>query len=381
MTNSDMNVTVREVSGKKDLKLFVRFPHTLYAGNPYWVPGLLADDEALFDPKKNPAYESCRAKLWLAYKGDELVGRVAGVINEIYITKWGNRYARFGWLDFIDDEQVAKALIRQVETWALERKMTAVHGPMGFTDFDSEGLLIDGFEEPGTMSTIYNYPYYGTYLERMGYLKDVDWIEYEVKIPPTTPERIRQFAELAAQRYGLRVLKVKKASELRPYAKGVFDLINAAYSNLYGVVPLSEKQVESYTNQYFSFIRHDFVSFILHGETLVAFAIGMPSLSIALRKAKGRLLPFGIFHIYRAMQKNDVADLFLIAVRPDLQNKAVASMLMHDMCEKMIRNNVSKAITHPMLEENGNVLNILKNFDKTVVRKRRCYLRHLSNDR
>ncbi|HMJ71144.1 MAG TPA: GNAT family N-acetyltransferase [Cyclobacteriaceae bacterium] len=374
-----MDVTIKEVSSKKDLKLFVRFPHTLYRDNPYWVPGLLSDDEALFDPKKNPAFETCRAKLWLACKNGKVVGRVAGVINETYLKKWGNRYARFGWLDFVDDEQVARALLQQVERWAKENNMTAVHGPMGFTDFDSEGLLTDGFDQPGTMSTIYNYAYYATYLEKIGYKKDVDWIEYEVKIPSSTPERVRKFSELAAQRYGLRVLKVKKARELLPYAKDVFGLINVAYSHLYSVVPLSKKQVDTYTSQYFGFIRHDFVSFILQGDTLVAFAIAMPSLSDALRKARGRLLPFGIFHLYRALQKNDVADLFLIAVRPDLQNKAVTSMLMHDLCEKMIRNKVVKAITHPMLEENGNVLNIWKNFEKTVVRKRRCYLRHIED--
>jgi hypothetical protein len=370
-----MDVNISEVSSKKDLRKFVRFPHAIYADNLYWVPGLLLDDEALFDPKKNPAYETCRAKLWLAYKGDQVVGRVAGIINDTYISKWGNRYARFGWLDFVDDEYVARALMQQVETWAIENNMTAVHGPMGFTDFDSEGLLIDGFEYPGTMSTIYNFPYYATYLERAGYQKDVDWIEYEIKIPGRTPDRIRQFSDLAAQRYGLRVLQVKNARQLRPYSKSVFGLINASYANLYGVVPLSEKQIETYTAQYFQFIRHDFVSFILQGETLVAFAIGMPSLSNALRKARGRLLPFGIFHLYKALKKNDIADLFLIAVRPDMQNKAVTSMLLHDMCEKMIRNKITKAITHPMLEENGNVLNIWKNFEKKVVRKRRCYIR------
>lgn len=372
-----MSITIREVSTKKDLKQFVRFPHTLYAGNNYWVPGLLSDDEALFDPEKNPAYESCRAKLWLAIKDEVVVGRIGGVLNETYINKTGNRYARFGWIDFVDDEQVARALLQQVETWAREESMTGIQGPMGFTDFDSEGLLIDGFEEPGTMSTIYNYSYYTTHLEKLGYRKDVDWIEYEVTIPSASPDRVRRFSELAAKKYGLHVFQAKKPSDLLPYATGLFHLINVSYAHLYGVVPLSPKQVDTYTRQYFSFIRPDFVSFILQGNELVAFAIAMPSLSNALRKAKGRLLPFGIFHLYRAMKKNDVADLFLIAVRPDLQNKAVSSMLMHDMCEKLIRNNIVKAITHPMLEENGNVLNIWKNFEKKVVRRRRCYFKQL----
>lgn len=372
-----MDVTIREVSSKKDLKLFVRFPHTIYKDNAYWVPGLLADDEALFDPAKNPAFDSCQARLWLAFRGEEPVGRVAGIINHTYIQKSGNRYARFGWLDYIDDEQVLQLLMQQVEKWAQENKMTAVHGPMGFTDFDSEGLLIEGFEQPGTMSTIYNYAYYPTHLERHGYQKDVDWVEYEVKIPSSTPTRVRDFALLAARRYGLSVLQVKKSSELLPYARSVFELINVAYAHLYGVVPLSDKQIDTYLKQYFSFIKTDFVSFILKDNKLVAFAIAMPSLSDALRKAKGRLFPFGFIHLYRALNRNTIADLFLIAVHPSLQQKGVSAMIMHDLCEKMIRNGIQKAITHPMLEENGNVLNIWKNFDRTIVRKRRCYFKAL----
>lgn len=372
-----MPVTIREVSSSKDLKQFVRFPHTLYNNNPYWVPGLLTDDEALFDPKRNPAYESCRSKLWLALKDGHIVGRVGGVINDTYIHKTKNRYARFGWIDFVDDVLVAGALLEQVEAWAREQGMTGIQGPMGFTDFDSEGLLIDGFDEPGTMSTIYNYAYYPTCLEKLGYHKDVDWIEYEVAIPSAVPDRVRRFSELAAEKYGLQVLKARKSSELLPYAASLFNLINISYAHLYGVVPLSPKQVETYTRQYFPFITPDFVSFILQGDDLVAFAIAMPSLSTALRKAKGRLFPFGIFYLYRAFKKNDVADLFLIAVRPDLQNKAVSAMLLYDMCEKLIRNKIVKAITHPMLEENGNVLNIWKNFEKKAVRKRRCYFKQL----
>lgn len=372
-----MDITIKEVTSKKDLKAFVRFPFTLYAGNQYWVPGLLSDEEALFDPEKNPSFETCSAKLWLAYNDNKVVGRIAGIINETYIKKWGNRYARFGWLDLIDNNDVAAALINKVESWAREHNMTAVHGPMGFTDFDSEGLLIEGFDKPGTMSTIYNFSYYPKYLEQLGYAKDVDWVEYEINIPARTPDRVRKFSELSAQRYGLHVLKVKKASELLPYAKEVFHLINASYSHLYGVVPLSDKQIETYTKQYFGFIRHDFVSFILQGDTLVAFAIGMPSLSDALRKANGRLFPFGFYHLYRALQKNDLADLFLVAVRPDFQSKGVSSLLMNDLCEKLTRNNVYRAIAHPILEGNERMNNFWKNFDKKIVRKRRCYLKHL----
>jgi hypothetical protein len=374
-----MPVTLREVSSKKDLKLFVRFPHTIYKDNQYWVPVLDFDDEALFDPKKNPAFENCRAKLWLAYEGQAIVGRVAGIISDVANKKWNNRQARFGWLDFIDDESVAKALMHQVESWASENDMTAVQGPMGFTDFDPEGLLTEGFDQPGTLSTIYNYEYYPRYLEKLGYKKDVEWLEYEVTIPSTTPERVRQFADIAAARYGLKVLQPKNPSQLRPYAKNVFELINVSYSNLYGVVPLSEKQIELYTSQYFSFIKTDFVSIIMKDDKLVAFAIAMPSLSNALRKAKGRLFPFGLYYIYRALQKNDVADLFLIAVSPDFRNKAVTSMLMHDLCVKFNRNGIKRAITHPMLDDNDSVLNIWKNFDKEIVRKRRCYSKQIGN--
>ncbi len=374
-----MDITLQEVTGSGQLKNFIRLPHRLYKDNPYWVPGLDFDEAALFDPKKNPSFESCRAKLWLAWKGKEIVGRVAAIINDTANEKWKNRQARFGWIDFIDDENVARALMEQVERWAIENEMSAVHGPMGFTDFDPEGLLTDGFDVAGTMSTIYNYDYYPRHLESLGYRKDAEWVEYEVPIPKTTPERVKKFAAISAQRYGLHMLNVKSAGQLKPYAKKVFDLINQSYAHLYGVVPLSDKQVANYTSQYFTFIKTDFVSVVMKGDDMIAFAVAMPSLSNALRKAGGKLLPFGMIYLYRALQKNDTADLFLIAVRPDFQNKGVTSMLMHDLCEKMNRNGIRKAITHPMLEDNDSVLNIWKNWDKEIIRRRRCYVKHLTN--
>jgi hypothetical protein len=342
------------------------------------VPMLLSDEVNTFDKNKNPAFENCEAKYWLAYKNEKLVGRIAGIISRAYIERWKNKYARFGWIDFIDDENVSRSLIGAVEKWAMEKGMTAVHGPLGFTDFDPEGMLVEGFDEPGTMQTIYNFPYYQTHLEKLGYKKDCDWREYEIAVPAEVPEAIQQLAEEVLKKYDLHVLKVKNQKELLPFAKDIFDVLNEAYRNLYGVVPLSEKQISIYTKQYFSLIRPEYVSVVLdHNEKTVAFAIAIPSLSKALQKSGGKLFPFGFITIYNALRKNNIADLYLIGVRPDMQEKKLFSILTRELEKTFIENHVSKAITHPALENNNKVLALWKNYETRFTRRRRCYLKFM----
>jgi len=370
------NVQVKEALSRQEMKQFVKFPFALYANNPNWVPPLISDEMATLDRHKNPAFINCETKYWMAYINGNIVGRIAGIINRSYIEKWGNKYTRFGWLDFIDDEAVSGALIETVENWALEMKMEAVHGPLGFTDFDPEGILVHGFDELASMTTIYNFPYYPIHLEKLGYRKDVDWLEYEIKIPEKIPERIELFSIIVEKRYNLRSLKVSSSRGLLPYAQNIFDLLNTAYKGLYGVVKLNKEQVDLYIKQYFTFIRPDYVSVILDTNNKVAaFAISIPSLSKALQKANGKLWPFGFFYFYKAFKRNEVADLYLVAVRPDLQGKGVNSMLIRDLATTFIKEGILKAITHPALEKNNKVLALWKDFETRLIKRRRCYIK------
>ncbi|MCD6182655.1 MAG: GNAT family N-acetyltransferase [Candidatus Cloacimonetes bacterium] len=373
-----MKITINEVKNKKDLRKFVAFPYKLYKGNKYWIPQLKKDEMSLFIKEKNPAFDFCDVKLWLAYKNEQVVGRIAGIINHNFIEKWKNKYARFGWIDFVDDENVPKALLNTVENWAKENGMDAVHGPLGFTDLDPEGMLIEGFEELGTIATIYNYPYYAEHLEKYGYSKDIDWIEYEIKIPDKVPEKVERIAGITLKKNKLEILKVSKIKEMKPYMVELFEVMNSAYKDLYGFVPLSEKQIRSYIEQYISFANPKFISIILDGDGKVAaFGITFPSLSKSFQKARGKLFPFGFIHILKALKKNNLVDLYLVAVRPDLQGKGVNSLLFSELIKIYINHNFEKAESNPELETNSKVQAQWKFFDRRQHKRRRCFIKHL----
>ena len=373
-----MSIVIKEVTTRRDLKNFIGFPYRLYKGNPFFVPPLRFDEEATLRQDKNPAFEYCESKYWLAYKDERIVGRIAGILNRAYIDKWKNKYLRFGWLDFEEDETVAKALLAEVENWARKRDLVAVHGPLGFTDLDHEGMLVDGFDQLGTLATIYNYPYYPEYLEKFGYQKDVDWVEYRVSIPDKVPENLSRLAAIVKARQKLQVVKTRKPKDILPYADEIFQLVNKAYANLYGVVPLTDAQSRYYTKQYFSFIRADFVSLITdqHGK-LAAFGVTMPSLSNALQKANGRLFPFGFIHLLRALKKNAVGDLYLVAVRPDLQGKGVNAIIMDELTRSFIKNGITTAEASPQLEDNTKVQSLWDYYEAHRHKRRRCYIKYL----
>lgn len=372
------SVVIKEVVTKRGLKDFISFPYKLYAGNKFWIPPLRFDERRTLDKKKNPAFDYCEARYWLAYRNGEIVGRIAGILNKSYIKKWGNNYLRFGWIDFIDDAGVSKALLETIERWAGELGMKAVHGPLGFTDLDREGMLVEGFEELGTMATLYNYPYYPLHLEKFGYRKDADWFEFEIKTPARIPERVERMADIVRRRYNLKIVKAKKAKELLPYAKDMFHVLNDAFENLYGVVTLTERQIDFYVKQYFGFIRPEFVTLILDEKNKVAaFGISMPSLSKALLKCRGRIFPFGFIYLLRALKKNNVADLLLTAVRPDLQDKGLTALLMKEMGNAYSRHGIKKAESHPELEVNTKVQAFWKHFEVRKHKRRRCFIKFL----
>jgi hypothetical protein len=373
-----MAIEIKEVLDKADLNKFVKFPYQLYMGNKYWIPPLFFDEMNTLRRDKNPAFEFCEAKYWLVFRDGIIAGRIAGILNQKFVEKWDHKYLRFGWIDFIDDEQVAKSLLDTVENWARSKGMAAVHGPLGFTDMDNEGTLIEGFEEIGTLATIYNYPYYPKHIERCGYKKDADWVEFAVKPPQKVPEVIKRIAERTKEKNNLTVLKINKAKELLPYAKEIFEVLNIAYKDLYGFVQLSEKQIDMYVKQYFGFIRPEYVPVVLDSKGKVAaFGITMPSLSKALQKARGRLFPLGFFHILRAMRKNDRADLYLVAVRPDLQDKGVNAILIHEMNKTFLKAKIVEVESNPELESNLKVQAQWKLMEKRQHKKRRCYIKYL----
>jgi hypothetical protein len=375
-----MGVIIKEVESKSELKKFVKFPFSLYAKNNFWIPPLIFDEINTLDKTKNPAFEFCKAKYWLAYKKERIVGRVAAIINKRYIELWNNNYMRFGWLDFIDDEEVSSSLMNAVESWAGENNIEAIHGPLGFTDFDPEGLLVEGFNEIGTFGSIYNDPYYPAHLEKLGYIKDTDWIEFKISPPAEVPEKISRIANLVLKKYNLKVLKVKKAKELLPYGREIFNVINDTFKDLYGFVVLSEKQIDLYIKQYFNFIRPDYVPIILDKSgKIIAFGITMPSLSLASQKAKGRLLPFGFIHLLRAIKKNDCADLYLTGVRPDYQDKGINAILINEMAKVYIKDKIRCVETNRELETNYKILGQWKEFDGRQHKRRRCYIKTLNN--
>jgi len=373
-----MDVQIKEVKTQKDLKAFIQFPFSIYRGNSYWVPNLVSDDLNTLHWDKNPAFETCEARYWLAYGDGEIVGRVAAILNHPHIKKWGQRYMRFGWLDFVDDQQVSSALLRTVEGWAKEAVMTAVHGPLGFTDMDREGMLVEGFNELATMATNYNHPYYPVHMEKLGYAKDVDWVEYEISLPPRPDEKVARMAAIAAKRSKLRLLEIRNKKELLEHAKELFGLIESEYQVLYGFVPLTPRQVEAYIKQYFGFVSPDFVPLVINEKNeMVAFGVALPSLSRALQKARGRLFPFGFIHLLNALNKNDRADLYLVAVKSEYRSSGANAILMNKMHEVFLKIGVKKIETNPELETNYLVQGQWKYYETRQHKRRRIFIKQL----
>ena len=305
-----MDAQLKEVNTLRELKQFVSFQYALYKNNKYWVPPLRSEELFSLRKDKNPAFDFCETKYWIAIKNKEIVGRIAGIINKKYNERWGVNSVRFGWFDFIDDKEVSSALLHAVEKWGKSKDMTSIHGPLGFTDMDGEGTLIEGFEEVSTLGAIYNYPYYASHLEGADYSKDSDWVEYEVTMHEEVVDQIRRIAEIALERYHLKILRVAKAKEMLPYAKEIFQVLNAAYKDLYGFVELSDRQIDMYVKQYFGYILPEYVPVVLDSNNKVAaFGIAMPSLSAAFQKCNGSLFPFGFIHVLRALKHNRKVDL------------------------------------------------------------------------
>ena len=373
-----MDVHVQEVHSKKELKTVVDFPHNLYAGNAYWVPSLRSDEMRTLDPEKNPAFAYCEARCWLAFNDSQVVGRIAGIMNRRHSEKWGQPYLRFGWFDVVDDPAVTLALLEKVESWAKAEGLTAVHGPMGFTNLDHAGILIEGFEELATQAAGYNFAYYQAHMQKAGYQKDVDYLEYEMPMTAEIDPKISKLSKLVLKRNNLRLLEVKRKKDLLPYAHELFDMLGAEYEHLYGVVPLSEEQINAYIDQYFGFISPEFLPIIVDADGhMVAFGVTLPSLSKALQRSRGRLFPFGALHILRALKKNDRADLLLVAVTKEYRGKGINAVLINRMFEVFRDFGIKKVESNPELESNIAVQAQWKHFERRQHRRRRIFIKHL----
>ena len=376
-----MAVEIREIHTKRELRQFIQFANDLYADCPYYCPPLFFDEMNCFNAEKNPALEVCDYQLWMAYREGKPVGRIAGIINRRANEKWGFKHVRFGWFDFIDDKEVSKALLDTVVAWGKERGMDALNGPVGFTDFDHEGLLLEGYEYPAVMASLYNYPYYVNHIDAYGLVKEADWIELQVFPPKDVPERIDRLAEMVKQRYHVKIVKVKNSRELvKRFGIEYMDVIDAAYQKLYNFQPMTDKQKNYYKDMYFQFLNFDFVTLVVNEkEELVGVGLGMPDIAPALRKSGGKLFPFGWYHLIKALKakKMERFSFLLIAVRPDYQDKGINALFLQDQIPLINQYGIHTLETTSMLETNTKVLSFFMQFDHKQHKRHRAYIKPL----
>ncbi len=373
-----MAIQIKKVTTKEELKKFIRFNYELYKDNPYSVPDLYDDMLNTFNRKKNAAFEFCEADYFLAYQEGEIVGRVAAIINRKANEKWNKKEVRFGWIDFIDNIEVSRALLDTVVEWGKERGMEAIQGPLGFTDFDAEGMLVEGYDQLSTMSTTYNYPYYPEHMEKLGYKKDADWIEYKIYIPDSVPEKHQRISDLIRRKYNLKIKKYTSSKKIaREYGKAIFELMNEAYDPLYGYSPLSEGQIRQYIKMYLPIVDLRMVTLITDAnDQLVAVGISMPSLSDALQKSKGKMLPWGWYYLAKALftkQRSKILDLLLVAVKPEYQSKGVNALLFSDLIPVYQKMGFLYAESNPELEMNNKVQAQWEYFKTEQHKRRRAY--------
>ena len=377
-----MAVEIRKLEPtKKELLKFIHFPiDVLYNDSTCYVPDLVSDMISTFLPSENPAYEFCESAFFMAYRDGKPVGRIAGIINSLVNQREQKQEGRFGFVDFIDDEEVVDALMRAVEQWAKEKGMTCLTGPLGFTDMDPEGCLIEGFDQLGTQATIYNYPYYPKHFERLGFVKDVDWVEFKVIVPEQIPEKMVKIGNIVQHRFNLHLVKMNSTKELvKKYGNEIFALINESYDSLFGYSPLSEKQVKHYINVYLPFLPLDHISLVADAnDKLVGVGISVPSLSRALIKSRGRMLPFGWYHMLKAIKhEGRIVDLLLIAVAPEYQSKGVNSLFFVDLIPAFNKRGYEWAETNIELENNENVQKQWQYFDIKQHKRRRAFTKDI----
>ncbi|HKL98441.1 MAG TPA: hypothetical protein VJZ06_00880 [Mobilitalea sp.] len=372
-------VEIREVRTKKEHRIFASFQADMYKSVPQAIPDIVSDEMNNFNPKRNPAYEYCSVKQFIAYQKGRPVGRIAGIISNAANAKWDTRRIRFSRVDFIDDIEVSSALFGAVQAWGRSEGLSEIHGPIGFCDMDQEGMLVEGFDLEGMFLTIYNHPYYVRHLEELGFVKDVDWVEYRIKMPTDENKKLDTLSQAVLRKHKISLVEPKTRSEIKPYIPKVFDVLNIAYSNLYGTVLLSDAQVDKYVNQFILLVNAVYVKLLENEKKeLIGFGLAMPSLNEAVKKSNGRLFPFGWFRVLRApYAKATVLDLYLIAVVPEMRNKGLTAVILNSMTSTARKNGILFAETGPELEENSQVQSLWKHYEAEQHKRRRCWIKSL----
>ena len=372
------NLTIVPVRGKRMLRQFIDFPLHLYKECDKWVPAF-EDDEYKSLGEDNPSLAFCEKELYLAFRGKQVVGRVAAIINHNANKKWQEEIVRFGWIDFVEDFEVAAALIDAVVAWGKERGATKVKGPLGFTDMDREGLLVEGFEKESPFTVIYNDPYYGEYLERMGFRKDADWTQRVIEFSPTLPPMM-QYADLVEKRYGVHLYRAKTLKQMARRGREMFHVLNDAFAGLYEYSKLSEEQIDGYVKQYVPVLNKDMVAFVVNDkDQLVAFTVTMPHISAGVRKAKGRIFPFGWMHILPQLnpKKNHIAEGLLIGVLPEYQAKGAALLMFKYLHENYIKLGIKQLLLNPQLEDNHKVQTLFGDYNPQAYQRRRSFVKEI----
>lgn len=367
-------VSILEVKTPNELKQFVKFPMDLYRNSPYYVPSFIKDELNVWNPQENPALQYSEAKQYLALKDQKVVGRIAVIINHKEEKELGIRKVRFGWIDFIDDREVSKALIDTVISYAKQHEIDKIEGPMGFTNLDKAGMLTFGFEKIATMIGIYNHEYYPQHIEDLGLTKEKEWVEFEMNFPKVLPPKVEKFSKLIAEKYNLRVLEFQNKEEILPYVKPMFKLLDETYKHLSTYTPISEEQIKTYKEKFFPMIAKNYVICVVdeHDE-LVSFAVTMPSYSKALQKAKGKLFPFGWWHFMQAQKKNDRANFYLIGIHPEYQRRGVTAIIFKEIFVRFNNMGIDFAETNPELEENKSVQVLWQDYNPVNHKRRRTY--------
>lgn len=377
LNSPKMSLEIREITTKTDIKKFVNLQFELYKNNKFWVPPIKTDELKYINPEHNPAFKSSDAKFYLALKNGKAVGRIGAVVSQRYNQKVGKKYVRFTKPEFIDDYEISQALIAEVEKFGKKRGMTTIHGPLGFTNLDNQGLLIDGFTELQSIGSVYHLPYYKTHFEKLGFKKENDWIEFELKLTDTAINKANRGAKIITKRYGYEILHFSTAKEVKQYAPKVFEIINEAFETLPYVVPFENELKNYYINKYFSILNPRYVKIVKKDNELVGFQLAIPSMSKAMQRAKGHLFPFGIFHLLKANKHNNLADLMLTGVRKKHQKSGVAVILFSEIQNALSKDGIYTFETTGVFENNSEVLSNWKSYNSRQHKRRRCYVKSI----
>lgn len=369
-------IEIIEVTKKSELKAFVDFQFKLYEKSPFWVAPIKSEELFFLNKETNPAFKTSDVSLFLAYRGRKIVGRVAAIVNWIEVNKLKKNKVRFGWFDFVDDFEVSKVLIEKVKEFGKSRKMDFIEGPVGFSNMDKAGMLVMGYDKMNTIITNYNYSYYPAHMEKLKMKKLAQWIEFEIKIPDfkNSPEKVRKFGKLIIKKYNLKVLHFKKNIEIEPYVNEMFQLIEKTYSNLQTFVPIQKYQINYYKEKYLKYAHPEYIKCVSdQSNKLIGFVIIMPSFTKALKRANGKLLPFGIFHLLKAKYFNNRASFYLIGVDPEYQNKGVIAILINEIQKLFNKKGITEVETNPELEENTSIHQLWKNYKHNLHKKRATF--------